>query len=194
VATVTGLAGLAALGIPSACWMPLELLPDVTFPRLEVSTVWPGASPEQVEALVSSPIEAATQEVRGVRSVSSTSCAGRSAVTVEFEPGTEMGFARLDLSERFAALAPDLPAGALRPEVEPWVPPELAEGNRALLVYTVAGPRTPGALREVAERDLARDLAAVPGVGAALVAGGTRREIQVRLRPDRMAARGIAPD
>ena len=194
VATVTALAGLAALGVPSARRMPLERLPDVELPRLEVSTAWPGASPEQVEAVVSAPIEAALQEVRGVRSVGSTSYAHRSVVTVEFEPGTEMGFARLDLTERLAALGPDLPAGALRPEVEPWVPPELAEGTAALLVYTVAGPRAPGALREDAERVLARDLAAVPGVGAVLVAGGSRRQIEVRLRPDRMAAFGIAPD
>ncbi len=194
VATVTGLTCLAVLGIPLARRMPLELLPDVELPRLEVSTAWPGASPEQVEALVSSPIEAAAQEIRRVRSVSSTSYAQRSVVTVEFEPGTGMEFARLDLSERLSALARGLPPGALPPEVEPWVPHDLAAGTRALLVYTVAGPRVLGALRGYAEKELARVLAAVPGVGAVEVVGGAGLEIQVRLQPDRMTALGIAPD
>ncbi|MGH7543470.1 MAG: efflux RND transporter permease subunit, partial [Gemmatimonadota bacterium] len=194
MATVTGLTSLAVLGIPAARRMPLELLPDVELPRLEVSTAWPEASPEQVEALVSSPIEAAAQEIGRVRSVSSTSYAQRSVVTVEFEPGTGMEFARLDLSERLSALARGLPPGALPPEVEPWVPHDLATGTRALLVYTVAGPRVLGALRGYAEKELARVLAAAPGVGAVEVVGGAGLEIQVRLQPDRMTALGIAPD
>ncbi|MGH3115270.1 MAG: efflux RND transporter permease subunit, partial [Gaiellaceae bacterium] len=194
LATVTGFACLAVLGIPSAWRMPLELLPDVELPRLEVSVVWPGASPEQVEALVSSAIESAAQEVPRVRSVSSTSYAQRSVVAVEFEPGTDMEFARLDLAERVAALAPDLPPGILAPEVEPWVPYGFDEATQPLLVYTVAGPSTLGALREYAEQELTPELAAVQGVAGVEVSGGTGREIRVRLDRDRMAALGIGPD
>ena len=185
---------LAALGVASASRMPLELLPDVEFPRLEVRTFWPGASPEQVEAFVTSPIEAATQEVRGVRSVNSTSFPQHSAVTVEFEPGTDMEFGRLELGERLSTLGPDLPAGTLRPEVQPWVPDEFAEGSQALLVYTLAAPGVLGALREDVEEALAPELAAVPGVGAVRVVGGTERELRVRLDPARAAAFGLTPD
>jgi multidrug efflux pump subunit AcrB len=193
LATVTVFAGLAALGIPSARRMPIELLPDVDHPRLEVSVGWPGASPEQVEALVSSPVEAAAQEVRGVRSVGSTSWPDRSAVTVEFEPATDMDFARLDLAERLSALSVDLPAGTLAPEIEPWVPGEFADATQPLLAYTVAGPGTLGALREYAQEELLPELAAVQGVGGVEVSGGSGRLVRVRLDPDRMAAFGIGP-
>ena len=175
VATVMAFGCLAALGVASAIRMPLELLPDVEFPRLEVQTFWPGASPELVEAFVTSPIEAAAQEVREVRSVTSTSYSHRSAVTVEFAPRTDMEFARLELGERLARLGPELPAGALLPEVQPWVPDEFAEGSRALLVYTLSSPGALGALHEYAEEALAPELAAVPGVGAVRVAGGAGR-------------------
>jgi multidrug efflux pump subunit AcrB len=174
--------------------MPLELLPDVELPRLEVSVAWPGASPEQVEAMVSSPVEATAQHVRRVRSVGSTSYADRSVVAVEFEPGTDMRFARLDLAERLSALAPELPPGVLPPEVEPWVPSGFAQARQPLLVYTVAGPGTLGALREYAEGALVPELTAVQGVGEAEVSGGSGREVRVRLHPDQMAALGIGPD
>ncbi|MGH7570587.1 MAG: efflux RND transporter permease subunit [Gemmatimonadota bacterium] len=194
VATVMVFGCLTALGVASAGRMPLELLPDVEFPRLEVQTFWPGASPEQVEAFLTSPIEAAAQEVHGVRSVSSTSYPQRSAVTVEFASGTDMEFARLELGERLAALGPELPAGAFTPEVQPWVPDEFAEGSQALLIYTLAAPGVLGALREFAEDEMAPELAAVPGVGAVRVAGGADRELQVRLDPAQTAAFGLTPD
>ncbi|HKY59371.1 MAG TPA: efflux RND transporter permease subunit, partial [Gemmatimonadota bacterium] len=167
VATVMVFGCLAAVGVASVGRVPLELLPDVEFPRLEVEIFWPGASPEQVESFVTSRIEAAAQEVRAVRFVSSTSYSQRATVTVEFEPGADMEFARLELGERLAALRPELPAGAFRPEIEPWVPDEFAEGSRALFVFTLAGPGMPGALREIAEVELAPELAAVPGVSVA---------------------------
>ncbi|HET9581986.1 MAG TPA: efflux RND transporter permease subunit [Gemmatimonadota bacterium] len=194
LAVVMGLGSLAALGIPSAWRMPVGLLPEVDFPRLEVSTDWPGASPEQVEMWISSPVEAAAHEVGGARSVRSVSWAGRSAVTVEFEPGKDMEFARLELAERLAALATRLPVGSRRPEIEWWVPDALAEAAWPLLVYTLAGPVTAGALREYAEQELVPGLSAVRGVGAVEVLGGTRREIRVRLDPERMAALGIELD
>ncbi|MGH7564608.1 MAG: efflux RND transporter permease subunit, partial [Gemmatimonadota bacterium] len=99
-----------------------------------------------------------------------------------------------ELGERLAALGPDLPAGVFRPEVEPWVPDEFAEGSRALLVYTLAAPGVLGAIREYAEEELAPELAAVPGVSAVPVAGGTGRELRVRLDPVRAAAFGLTPD
>ncbi|CAN5292553.1 efflux RND transporter permease subunit [soil metagenome] len=193
VATVMLFGSLAALGIPSALKMPLELLPDVTFPRLAVATFWPGASPELVEAFVTSSIEAAAQQVPGVQSVESTSYPQRSTVTVEFAPGTDMEFARLDLSERLAALSRTLPSGAERPEVQPYLPDAFAAESRALLVTTLAGPGILGALREYAEDKIAPELAVLAGVGSVDVVGGTVRELRVRLDSALLAALGLSP-
>lgn len=194
VATVMAFGCLAALGIPSALQMPLELLPDVEFPRLEVTSFWFGASPELVEGFVTSPIEAAAQQVQGVRSVASTSYPQRSSVTVEFVPGTDMEFARLELSERLSALARSLPAGADRPRVEPYVPDEFATESQALLIYTLAGPSVLGALRDHASDELAPELAAIGGVSGVNVVGGTERGLTVRLDPALLAAYGLTPD
>ncbi|HUP00848.1 MAG TPA: efflux RND transporter permease subunit [Gemmatimonadota bacterium] len=194
VATVMAFGCLAVLGIPSAITMPLELLPDVEFPRLEVMTFWPGASPELVEPFVTSPIEAEAQEIRGVESVRSTSYPQRSSVTVEFAAGTDMEFARLELGERLSALSRSLPVGAGRPEVQPYVPDEFAAEAQALLVYTMVGPSALGALREHAVDELAPELAAVQGVGTVEVFGGTERELRVRLDPSLLAAYGLTPE
>ncbi|MDX1622992.1 MAG: efflux RND transporter permease subunit, partial [Gemmatimonadota bacterium] len=193
VATLTITAAVAAIGVPSLLGMPLELLPDVTFPRLRVTTSWWGASPEMVEAFVTSPIEAAAQGVGGVETVSSTSYAHRSVVEVEFDRGTEMEFARLEFSERLSAFARDLPPGAGRPEVEPWVPEEFAAETEALLVYTLAGPAEPGALRDLAVEEAKPRLLAVEGVDAVRVVGGTDRVLRVSLDPDRLRAHALTP-
>src|SRR5690606_21623808 len=109
---------LAAALLGVAAWrnIPLELLPDTTLPRLSIEGTWRGASPETMEAFYTSPLEAAVQQVRGVEKVTSRSSQdqgfGRASVSVEFARGTDMNFARLDLLERLASLAEDLPPGA----------------------------------------------------------------------------------
>ncbi|HUP21016.1 MAG TPA: efflux RND transporter permease subunit, partial [Gemmatimonadota bacterium] len=193
VAVLMATAALAALGIPSALRMPLELLPDVTFPRLAIQASWPGASPEMVEARVTAPVERAAQRVRGVASVASTSYPQRSEVTVEFEPGTDMEFARLALSEELAAVAEAFPPGASRPGVQAWVPEEFAAETQALLDWMMDGPGEPGDLRDLAMEVVRPALLAVDGVDAVQVAGGTDRELRVDLDPDRLAALGISP-
>jgi HAE1 family hydrophobic/amphiphilic exporter-1 len=194
VATLMLFGALAAIGVASAFRLPLELLPEVAFPRLEITTLWPGASPEMVEALVTAPIEAAAQGVRAVESVSSTSYPQRSEVMVEFARGTDMEFARLELSERLGALTRELPAATHPPEVAPYVPEAFAAGAEALLVYTLAGPATIGALRETAEERVKTGLLTVDGVAAVEVVGGAEKELQVRLKPDWLQAHGLTPN
>src|SRR5690606_40454058 len=92
---------------------------------------WRGASPETMEAFYTSPLEAAVQQVRGVEKVTSRSSQdqgfGRASVSVEFARGTDMNFARLDLLERLASLAEDLPPGAQSPRVSPYTPQEFRD-------------------------------------------------------------------
>ena len=117
---------LLLLGLYAFRLIPLELLPDVSYPRLRVRAEWPGASPEALEALVTARIEAETRQVRGVRSVESISridlfgTGSTAEVDVEFGRETRMEFARLGLSERVSALRDELPEGATT-VVEPYV-------------------------------------------------------------------------
>jgi len=193
VAVAMGYLALALLG--GAAWrnMPVELLPDTQHPRLTVEARWPGASPETVEAFLTSPIEGVAQQLRGVSRVSSESAEGSATVTVEFNPGTEMDFARLDLSERLAGLEEELPAGVERVAVRPYVPREFeSRTERAILRYTVTGPYTMEALRRAVDEVVVPELSRVEGVALVEAAGGRERVVEVELDRDRMEALGLS--
>lgn len=193
VATAAPYAVLVALGTWSLGAIPVELLPHVEPPRLTVEARWRAASPETMEARVTAPLEGAARQVDGardVRSVSEADLRGRGStarIVVEFERGTRMDFARLELRERIAALRGVLPPG-VRPEVEFHVPEEFAETERPLLEYRVRGPRTAPGLARVATRDLAPALLALDGVLAVRVAGDRERVVSVVLDPARLRA------
>ncbi|HWK89305.1 MAG TPA: efflux RND transporter permease subunit, partial [Longimicrobium sp.] len=187
-------AALALLGVASWVSVPVELLPSTELPRLRVRASWQGASPEVTEAFLTSPIEAAVQQVRGVEKVTSTSEEGRGVVDVEFGRGVSMDFARLDLGERLAALDETLPAAASRPVVEPYVPEEFARQSRPFLRYTITGPLTTEALAALVERTLGPELRQVDGVADLRASGGRGRVLEVELQESRILALGLTPD
>lgn len=185
---------LALLGVASWLRVPVELLPETELPRLRITAQWPGASPEVTEAFLTSPIEAAVQQVRGVEKVTSTSEEERGVVEVEFGREVDMDFARLELSERLAALDENLPEGSLRPLVEPYVPEEFAAQSRPFLSYTLTGPLTTEALRTVLDETLAPELRQVDGVADVQAYGGRARVLEVALDERRILALGLTPD
>jgi len=198
VAVAMGYAGLALLGVASWVKMPVELLPATELPRLRVTSTWRGSSPEQTEAFLTSPVEAAVQQVRGVEKVESVSeernGAGVSTVDVQFARGTDMDFARLDLSERLAALEEQLPRGALHPRVEPYVPPEFEKQRKPFLLYTITGPYTAQALRRHVDEQVAPDLRQLAGVADVRAWGGRDRVLEVELSEPKILALGLDPE
>ncbi|HEX6370290.1 MAG TPA: efflux RND transporter permease subunit [Longimicrobium sp.] len=187
-------AALALLGVASWLNVPVELLPETELPRLRISAQWPGASPEVTEAFLTSPIEAAVQQVRGVEKVTSTSQEERGVVEVQFGREADMDFARLELSEQLAALDETLPEGALRPVVEPYVPEEFQSQSRPFLSYTLTGPFTPEALRTLVEEAVAPELRQVEGVADVQWWGGRDRVLEIALDERRILALGLTPD
>lgn len=197
VALTTAYFTLAVLGAFSGRNLPLELVPDADLPRLVVSGVWPGASPETVEAFLTSPLEATIQQAKGVETLTSTSSAsqgtGRAEVQVRFGRDVDMNVARLDLSERIAALQGNLPSGAGQIRVQPYVPAALSEPARGFLTYQVAGPYTAEALRAHVDQVVVPALAEIDGVGFLNVYGGRRRLLQVRVDPVLARSLGLTP-
>ena len=193
------MAYLAAAMLGVAAWrnIPLELLPDTELPRLTVTANLPGASPETMEAFVTSPLEGAIQQVRGVEDVSSTSAQdngrGTATIEVEFARETDMNFARLDLLERFAALESELPPELAGPFVEAYVPEELSSQRIPFLRYTVSGPFTQEALRTLVDEEVAPVVQQMDGVAAVTALGGRARVLELRLDPDAMASHGLTP-
>ena len=191
-------AALASLGVASWLNIPIELLPDTQLPRLTISATWRGASPETTEAFLTSPLEAAVQQVRGVEKVTSTSeernGSGQATIDVEFGREVDMDFARLELSERLAALEEELPEGASRPLVQQYVPQEFAEESKVFLRYTITGPYTTEALRQHVEDEIAPDLRQLPGVANVSAFGGRARMLEIELDEGKVLALGLNPE
>jgi HAE1 family hydrophobic/amphiphilic exporter-1 len=198
VAVAMAYAALSLVGVVSWLKMPVELLPDTELPRLRITATWRGAGPETTEAFLTSPVEAAVQQVRGVAKVTSVSeeqnGAGVSTVDVEFARGTDMDFARLDLSERLAAMETQLPEGATHPQVQPYVPAEFEKQRKPFLLYTIAGPYTPEALRRTVDEQLAPDLRQVAGVADVRAWGGRDRVLEVELDETKILGLSLDPE
>jgi len=197
VAVSMAYVGVALLGIAAWRNIPIELLPDTDLPQMNVSVQWRGASPEAMEAFVTAPVEGAIQQVRGVEKVESVSSErwgyARANITIEFARGTDMDFARLDLAERLAALEDDLPPEVTTPRIEPYVPEEFREQQRAFLRYTLTGPFTLEALRAHVDDEIVPELLQVDGVAAVEVSGGRDRLVEIALDENKIQALGIDP-
>ena len=189
--------GVALLGVAAWRNIPIELLPDTDLPQLSVAAEWRGASPEAMEAFVTAPVESAIQQVRGVEKVESVSSerwgSARTNITIEFARGTDMDFARLDLAERLGALEDDLPPEVRAPRIEPYVPEEFREQQRAFLRYTLTGPYTLEALRAHVDDEIVPELLQVDGVAAVEVSGGRDRLVEIALDEHKIQALGLDP-
>ncbi len=171
-------------GLLSANRLAVNLLPDLSYPSLTVRTSYLGAAPAEVEQLVSKPVEEALGIVKGVRKVTSVSRAGRSDVVLEFDWGTDMDLALLEVREKldvlFLPLDVDKPL-LLRfnPNLDPVVRLSLAkpELSEAELV----------SMRTFAEEDLRRKLESFPGIAAVRPDGGLTQEIQILVDPQKLS-------
>jgi hydrophobic/amphiphilic exporter-1 (mainly G- bacteria), HAE1 family len=174
------------LGVISFTRLPIDLLPDVAYPKLVIYTTYPNVGPTEVERFVSEPIEQQVASVPGVERVQSVSREGVSLVTLRFAWGTDMDFAALNVRERLDNLRGSLPELADRPAVLRTDP-----GSEPVMALAVAGITDLGLLKELAETVVQRRLEQVDGVAQAAVTGGLEREIHVEVDPRRLEAHGV---
>jgi HAE1 family hydrophobic/amphiphilic exporter-1 len=197
VAVTMAYSAVAALGAFAWSNIPIELIPDTQLPRLTVNASWRGASPETVEAFLTSPLEAEIQQVKGVEKITSTSSEqqgmGTSVITVEFGRDVDMDFARLELSERISTLEEDLPQGVGVVQVQPYIPDELRDQATAFLRYNFTGPYTLEALRAHIDDVVKPALSEIEGVGVVRVMGGRARRLEIRLDPEASRSLGLSP-
>jgi len=178
VATWMLYVAIAVVGVVSFLRLPIDLLPDVSFPTLSVWTSYPDAGPAEVERFVTEPVEAALSRVPGVRSVDSRSREGQSLVRLQFYWGTDMEFAMLHVRERLDNLVGVVPESAERPVILNSDPT-----NDPILSLAVTGADL-AELRDLADAVFKRRLEQLDGVALAAITGGPVREIQVVVQPD----------
>ena len=179
---------LVGFGMFSLSRLQLDLWPDITFPMLLVITQYTGASPEDVETLLSRPIEGAVASVKGVETIASDSKRGLSVVTVEFGWGRDMDQAETDVRRQLELIADYLPADAARPIVFVFDP-----SMQPVVFAAVRGPYPLDELRRLAEERITPRLERLDGIATAAVTGGMKREIHVTLDPVRVTAFGLDP-
>ena len=185
--------GLAALVLGGGVWtaarMPVDVLPDLTAPTVTVLAEAHGMAPEEVETLVTFPIETAVNGATGVRRVRSSTAPGIAVIWVEFDWGVDMFRARQIVTEKLQTVAGGLPAGLPTPVLAP-----ISSVMGEIMMVGLTGPQAPDVLRAEADWTVRRRLLAVPGVAQVIPIGGAVREYQVLPDPARMAASSVTLD
>ena len=187
--------GLAALGISNFQRLPIDAVPDITNVQVQINSEAPGFSPIEAEQRITFPIETAISGLPGLDYTRSLSRYGLSQVTVVFEDGTDIYFARQLVAERLQTVRGSLPPG-IDPEMGP-----IATGLGEIYMYTVeaepgarkddGSPWTPTDLRVVHDWVVKPQLITVPGVTEVNTIGGFEKQFHVTPWPDRLAAYGL---
>ena len=179
---------LMLVGVVSFRKIPVDLLPSITYPRLTVVTTYEDLPADDLERLVTQPLEEVVTALTGVRSVVSRTREGVSMITVEYEWGTQMDFANLHLREAVdrVAFREDFPETAERPVILRWDPT-----SRPISILALRGEAPMAELTEFAEEVVKPALQQVEGISKAEVVGGLEREVLVEPDARRMAIYGI---
>lgn len=187
---VLGAILLVILGILAWPQVNLDAVPDITTNQISINTETGGMSPEEVEKLVTFPIETAMGGIPGVELVRSLSQFGLSQVNVVFRDDKDIYFARQLVSERLNGVKDELPDGVGSPTMGP-----VSTGLGDIYMYAIESPeRTPAQLRELQDWVIAPQLRTVPGVAEVNATDGSVKQYQVVVSPQAMLARSVSVD
>jgi HAE1 family hydrophobic/amphiphilic exporter-1 len=175
---------LVVFGVVAFTRLPINLLPNMSYPTLTVETKYPGAAPGEIETLLSRPVEEAVGIVAGVQRITSVSRPGLSQVTLEFGWGRNMDFAALDVREKLDLV--NLPREAEKPVVL-----RLDPNNDPIVRLYLSGGENLYQLRYLADEILKKDLESTEGVAAIKVNGGYEEEIQVHVDQGKLSLLGL---
>lgn len=186
IATVSLFTILMLGGLLSLPLLPVELLPSLAYPTLVVRTTFGDAAPEEVETLITRPVESALGGVTGLRSMTSASTEGISLVTLRFDWGTNMSQAAAEVREKLDTITESLPRDVKPPLVSHYDP-----ADEPVVTLAIIGDDSPQELRRRGETVIKPELETVAGVAAVRVSGGSVPEIQVLVDRARLAAHAL---
>ncbi|GAB2530679.1 efflux RND transporter permease subunit [Simplicispira piscis] len=180
------LSGLLALRL-----LPVSALPEVDYPTIQITTLYPGASPDVMTATVTAPLERQFGQMQGLAQMSSTSSGGASVITLRFSLDIAMDVAEQEVQAAINAgsnlLPPDLPMPPLYSKVNP--------ADAPIMTLAITSPSLPVIrVNDLVENRLAPRLSQVPGVGLVAVAGGRRPAVRIQVNPATLAGLGFTLD
>jgi multidrug efflux pump len=191
VATTLLMAAILIVGIIAYRFLPLSALPEVDYPTIQVQTFYPGASPDVMTTSVTSPLERNLGQMPGLKQMSSSSSAGASVITLQFNLDLSLDIAEQEvqaaINQAQNLLPADLPAPPIYAKVNPADAPvlSLALTSKTLPLTTV---------EDLADTRLAQNISQLDGVGLVSIGGGQRQSVRVRANPTALAAYGLNID
>jgi hydrophobic/amphiphilic exporter-1 (mainly G- bacteria), HAE1 family len=177
------------LGVISLLRLPIDLMPDISYPTISISCSYSNAGPEEIEELITRPIEQALSAVPGVEEITSTSSEGQSSVQVTFSWGTDLDAASNDIRDRLDRIIRRLPEEVDRPTLR-----KFDMSSTPVLTCGVSSNLDPVQARQFIDDQVVYRLERVPGVASIDVQGGLEREIQANLDPVKMNSLAIPLD
>jgi len=179
---------LLGYGVHVVATAKMDVFPNFVQPQVVIQTECPGLAPEQVELLVTQPIETMVNGLGDMESLRSESIQGLSVITAVFKEGSDIFRARQTLSEKLAETAGELPSNVKTPQMSP-----LTSSTMDLLkIGLVSDKLSPMALRTFADWTVRPRVLSVPGVARCIVFGGEVRQLQIQVQPEKLIAYGLS--
>jgi len=182
------IAAMVLLGAICLTRLPVDLLPEVSLPSISVVTSWPNVAPEEIEAQITRPIERAVSTLSNVYEVSSTSSEGNSSVRIQFNWGTDIGQAAVDVLQQVQRAQRSFPNDPTlqNPTVYKFDPSQMP-----ILTIAVTGIADQVKLRTLLDNEISPIIEAADGVASVAVTGGQERVILVEVDPARLRAHNL---
>jgi HAE1 family hydrophobic/amphiphilic exporter-1 len=174
---------IIVLGIMGFRFLAVDLLPPIEYPLLSVWTIYPNVGPEEIETIITDQVENAVASVPNIEEVRSSSEEGRSRVTLEFAQGTNIDEAANDVRSALDRIRDEFPPEVEQPRLWKFDP-----DNFPVVILGAKSPHSMEELTRILEREISQRFEQIEGVGSVDVWGGIYREIQIRLKRDRLAS------
>ena len=187
IGTIMFFVGVILLGFISLSKLSINLLPDLSFPKLTVLTQYPGSGPEEIEKFITTKLEGPLSAIPGIKKIHSISKEGNSLITLEFHWGTDMDFALLHTKEKTTEAESSLPEDCDPPIILEWDP----SSSPILIALIKSKTMTLKELKETAEYIIEPRLEQLKGISKVEIRGGDEIEISVEIDPERANNLGI---
>ena len=188
VGTIMFYIGIILLGAISYSKLAINLLPDLSYPKISVITDYPGSGPEEIERFITNILEGPLSSISGVKRINSTSKEGISIISLEFHWGTDMDFALLHTKEQTEGVIQNLPDDCEPPVIEEWDP----SASPIMTVILKSDKRDLKKQKEAAEYIIKPRLEQLEGISRVEIRGGDEEEISVEIDPEKIKNIGIS--
>ncbi len=175
------------IGLFSLTQLGIDFFPEIDLPFVTIVTIYPGAGPEEVETLITKPIEEEVSAISGLKEMVSVAQEGMSLTFLEFDLGRDVDLAAIDVKDKVDAIRADLPEDAFDPEIQ-----KFDIGALPIINLAVSSPRPLDQLYILTDEDIKRQLNRISGLASVEIIGGKEREIHVAVDRRKLEARGLS--